>query len=368
MNRVIIKGPDFCAVTEDGNLVEYIPEEKNEKCGAILLGKTERLMPGMNCAFVNIGRKKNGFLPLDESSMSFSGEKVRSGEMIVLQIKKEETGGKGAYLTRDITIPGKYIILMPVNRYIGVSSRIRDEETIERLKRTGKEISEGRYGLVLRNAAAAAEIQDIRQEAESLHEVWIRITEQASCERKPGTLLYTGDHAQRLIEDYTACGIDRIIETEKTDPALQQQIRHALERIIRLPGGGNIVIDRCEAMTVIDVNTASADGRVSKERTVLETNLEACETIARQVRLRNLNGIILIDFIDMDSSTDRSLVLERLEKCFGTDRIKTVIHGYTSLGLMEMTRKRTRPSLYEHMSEMCRLCGGRGYILKEQEE
>ena len=368
MKRLIIKGPDFCAVTENGILTEYIPEEREDKCGAILLGKIERMMPGMNCAFVNIGRKKDGFLPLDENSNSFSGITVKSGDMVILQIRKEETGGKGAFLTRDISLPGKNILLMPMNRYIGVSKRIHDPAIRDRLKNTGEQISEGKYGIVMRNAAAYADPEEIRQEAENLYEVWLRISGQDAAGCRPGCILYKDDPVQRIQEDYAAAGIDGIIETDKEDATIRKQLKQALERTVRLPGGGNIVIDRCEAMTVIDVNTASAAGTTAKERTILETNLEACEMISRQIRLRNLNGIILIDYIDMDSDDDRSQVMERLKQCCSEDRIKTVIHGWTSLGLMEMTRKRTRPSLYEHMYELCSTCGGNGYILREQKE
>ena len=261
---------------------------------------------------------------------------------MILQVKKEEIGKKGAFLTRDVTLAGSLAILMPMNRYVGVSSRVQDPETRERLKKTGEEIAGGRFGLVLRNAAEEADAEAVGQEAESLFEAWQEIAEKAARGGKPGTVLYSDDPAERLREDYAAGGIDGITEATESDPEIRRQLKQAGERTVRLTGGGNIVIDRCEAMTVIDVNTASMAGKGSKERTVLETNLEACETAAQQVRLRNLSGIILIDFIDMDTETDRSLVLDRLGECFARDRIKTVIHGWTKLGIMEMTRKRTR--------------------------
>lgn len=342
MKRIIVKGPDFCAVTENGILVEYVPVNNGEQSGAILLGRTDRLMPGMNSAFVDIGRKKSGFLPLDENSGSFTGEKIRSGETMILQVKKEETGGKGAFLTRDITLAGSLTILMPMNRYIGVSSRVKDPEIRKTLKKTGEKISSGRFGLVIRSAAEEADEEAMTLEAESLYQVWQRIKDNAVLGGKPGTLLFSDDPAERLREDYAAGGIDGITEVNEPDPEIRRQLHQAGERTVRLPGGGNIVIDRCEAMTVIDVNTASTLTRGTKERTVLETNLEACDAIAQQVRLRNLSGIILIDFIDMDTETDQSLVEKRLSECFASDRIKTVIHGWTSLGIMEMTRKRTR--------------------------
>ena len=370
MLRKIIRGPGFCAVTEDGILVEYIPNDPSDQCGDILVGKTDRLMPGMNCAFVDIGRKKCGFLPLDEQSDSFTGKKIRSGESITVQIKKEETGTKGAFLTRDITLPGAMVILMPMNRYIGVSGRITDETVRDRLKKTGFRIAADRFGLVMRKAAEEADEEAVRQEAESLYETWLVTAELASKNGKPGSILFSGSIATRLLEDYARDGTDTVQteEMKETETDIVRQLRQAKERTIRLHGGGNIVLDRCEAMTVIDVNTASASDAGSKERTILETNLEACGIIAQQVRLRNISGIILIDFIDMNNETDRSMVMSRLTECFERDRIKTVIHGWTSLGLIEMSRKRTRAGIYDNLLRTCPVCGGNGYILREQEE
>lgn len=341
MKRKIIEGPGYCAVTENGKLTEYIPYEKADQSGVILLGRIDRMMPGLNCAFADIGRKKSGFLPAEEESGSFSGGKIRSGETVLLQIKKEETGEKGAYLTRDITLPGRTVIVMPMNRYIGVSGRIKDEEIRNRLKTAGAAVSQGRFGLVMRNAAAEAEEGEIRAEAEALFTEWEQILERARQGGKPGLVLRNDDPLTRLKEDYAAGGFETETAGPETEAEINRQLKQSAERTLRLPGGGNIVIDRCEAMTVIDVNTASFAGNGTKERTVVETNLEACDAIAQQARLRNLGGIILIDFIDMDEETDRSLVSERLAEGFSADRVKTVIHGWTRLGLMEMTRKRS---------------------------
>ena len=340
MKRQIIKGPGYCAVTEDGHLVEYLPTEQADHCGDILLGRIDRMMPGMKCAFADIGRKRSGFLPLDEVSRSFSGPPARSGELMILQIKKEEIGEKGAFLTRDIAFPGKLIILMPLNRYIGVSARISDQEMRDRLKKEGNEIAGGRFGLIMRNASAGIESEMVRLEAENLYKQWINAAEKASAGGKPGRIIWSGDPVEQIKADYAASGFEEIYASEKDNQEIRRELRQAAERKVMLPGGGNIVIDLCEAMTVIDINTASAGTGRTKRQNVLETNLEACGMIARQVRLRNLNGIILIDFIDMDEETDRSLVCEKLTECFSYDRIKTVIHGWTKLGLMEMTRKR----------------------------
>ena len=342
MKRQIIKGPGYCAVMEDGLLMEYLATEQTDQCGDILLGRVDRMMPGMKCAFVDIGRKRSGFLPLDEESNSFTGAPMRSGDMMILQIKKEENGDKGVFLTRDITLPGRLIILMPMNRYIGVSSRIRDGKIRESMKKTAAEIAHGEYGLIMRNAAAGADKDEIRQEAEKLYDQWLKISVQATEGGKPGGILCRGDPAVQIREDYAAGGYEEVPESDETNREILRQLRRAAERKLPLPGGGNIVIDRCEALTVIDVNTASEGTGGTKEQHVLNTNLEACRMIASQVRLRNLSGIILIDFVNMEMETDRSLVEKKLIQYFDYDRIKTVIHGWTRLGLMEMTRKRTR--------------------------
>ena len=345
MKRTIIAGTDWCAVTEDGRLMEYIPAGTESVSGSILMGRVGRLMPGMKCAFIEIGRKKNGFLPLDEGSITFTGGPVRSGETLLVQIRKEETGEKGAFLSRDISLAGSLVILMPMNRYIAVTSRIKDEAVRDQLKRTGKEIAGGRFGLVMRNAAAGADENEIREETETLFARWTEIERQAAQIGKPGTVFKQDTPLERLKADYIFGGYEISEETGEPGPEIKRQLKEASKRTLRLPGGGNIVIDRCEAMTVIDVNTASYTGAGSKEQSVTETNLEACELIAQQVRLRNLGGIILIDFIDMETETDRSLVSDRLAECFAADRIKTVLHGWTKLGIMEMTRKRTGKEL-----------------------
>ena len=366
--RTIVNGAGFCAVLENDLLVEYIPKDTEDQCSDIIAGKVNRLMPGMDCAFADIGRARDGFLPLREESASFTGGRIRSGEMQILQIRKEETGTKGAFLTRDITIPGRTVILMPMNRYIGVSSRIQDTEQRAELKKTGQEIAGNRFGLIMRNASAHASADEIRGEAEMLFERWNGVLLKAHEACRPGTVLFRDNLYSRLLEDYAALGIYDTVEMQEPDPMITRQLKNAADRQLRLPGGGNIVIDRCEAMTVIDVNTASAVPAENKEETLLRTNLEACELIARQVRLRNLSGIVLIDFIDMDRETDQGLVLERITDCFRADRIKTVIHGWTHLGLLEMTRKRTRAALMETCLQRCETCGGKGYILRGRTE
>ena len=337
MERKIIRFPEGCAVTENGRLVEYIDLNDESKSGDIILAKIDRMMPGIDCAFADIGRKRDGFLPLHENSQSFTGGPFRSGDRIAVQIRCEESGGKGAVLSRDLTIPGRYIILMPLNRYTGVSSRIADERERERLRSIGMEIAEGRFGVVMRASARHAEENAIRAEAETLSETWKNIQEAMKGVRNPGDTLCACDPVAGLLRDYGAA--EYAIEDEMT-PEIRRELDNSANRTVRLNNGGNLVVDRCEAMTVIDVNSADARIQENKEETVTQVNMEACSEVAVQVRLRDISGIILIDFIDMDKAENRKKIEEKLIESFSQDRRKTVIHGWTKLGIMEMTRKR----------------------------
>jgi len=317
----------FCAVTEESRLVEYISKDEPSEVGMILTGKVNRIMKALDCAFVDIGREKDGFLPLDEKILD--KEPIRSGDRVLVQIRKEEYGGKGAFLTRDLAVAGKHLMLMPANIHVGVSRRFAEENRAKQEER-GKKISRGEYGIVVRKAAEDEKDETLEAEWEALKEKWeiIRETGEMRTGAEEEILREYGDGAR-------ICRVDAL-------PAdLKRQKREAEGRKVRLPHGGNIVIDRCEAMSVIDVNSAGDAGREKRE-TVMETNLEACAEIAIQVRLRNLSGILIIDMIDMDDETDRERVMDELKKCFSRDRVKTVIHGWTRLGLIEMTRKRGR--------------------------
>ena len=348
MERILYVSEQFCAVSEDGRLVEYVPVRTEDRTGRILSGRIDRMMPGLNAAFVDFGGKKDGFLPLHENSQSFTDPDFRSGDEVLVQIRKEETGSKGAFLTRDLSIPGSYMIFMPKNRHIGVSARVGDPALRDAMVRLGRELSEGAFGLVLREAAAqilypegngspAASGEEalgiLREELERLRDEWRAI--QAG--RPPAHTL-----REELIRDYRTRGISRTEEVAALPENLKRQLREAENRTVRLPHGGNLVIDRCEALTVIDVNSASDAGDGNRRQTVLRTNLEACREAMIQTRLRNLSGILILDLIDMETDADRNTVQQALEEAFREDRVKTVIHGYTSLGLMEMTRKRSR--------------------------
>ncbi len=366
MDRKIWVLEEGCAVSENGRLVEYIREEDRTGAGDWFLGKVERLMPGLDCAFVDIGRKRAGFLPLKENSKTFTENcPLRSGDRILVQIRREETGQKGAYLSRDLVMPGRTVLLMPLNRHIGVSARITDGEKRTTLRELGQEIAGDSFGLIMRSASKHESEEAIRSEVSVLLEQWESIRQSGSAEGAPGTVFHSPGPEEQLRDFYEPRGNTVIVREKELNADLSRQLREARNRTVSLPHGGNIVIDRCEAMTVMDVNSAANAGRQGRRETILETNLEACREIAVQTRLRNLSGMLIIDFINMDTPEDREQVQSTLTAAFEPDRIKTVIHGWTSLGLMEMTRKRTAPDLYETDMNRCPVCLGAGYTAKD---
>ena len=384
MREIRIKSGDRqeLAVIEDGRLCEYILDDTTGAAAeAIYVGRVVRVMTGMKAAFVDIGQEKNGFLPLVERSQTCRAGRLQDGMTVLVQIKKQAQGTKGAFLTRDITLGGEYVIYMPMNHYIGVSSRVESDDDKEALRQLGKKLSVGAFGLVMRNAANDADEAVIAEELEQLKSAWETVAKAAPTAHVPSMLYRPRTQLDILLADYAPRGIDRIV-TDDTALTLPYPMEHrgdpmadvlhqrdkALERYVWLNCGGNLVIDRCEAMTVIDVNTAKNTGKRDLEMTIMKTNLEACAEIARQVRLRNLSGMILIDMIDMTTDEHRQAVLDALTEAFRADRIKTVIHGFTSLGLVEMTRKKSRQPLSDDWTTPCKACHGTGRVRINEEE
>lgn len=368
MREIYIRKADGMdiAVVEDGRLVEYLPADEDASAEAIYIGRVERIMPGMKAAFVNIGQERAGFLPLEERSVR-DLPKLQTGMSVLVQVRKEAHGEKGAFLSRDISLCGEYVLFSPLNSMAAVSSRIVKEKQRKALKELARDISGGEFGLIMRTASKNADETAIRVEVEELRARWECIRKAAPTAHVPSVLHQPRTTLDLVLADYHPRGIDRICVNDATmtemlsayapvtvmgdnlfDIAcISTQVLKALDRRVWLESGGNLVFDPCEAMTVIDVNTAKFTGKTALADTVLQTNLEACEEIARQVRLRNISGIIIIDMIDMVSREHHHVVLEALNKAFAADRVKTVVHGFTSLGLVEMTRKRTRPTLRE---------------------
>lgn len=358
------------AVLEDSRLVEYLPEEEAASAEAIYLGRVERVVPGMKAAFVNIGQDKAGFLPLEEHGAK-GLTKLQTGQHILVQVRKEAQGVKGAFLSREINLCGEYAILSPMTQLIAVSSRIAKDSDRKRLKALGAQIAQERFGLILRTSALETAEEALRAEVENLWITWQGVQKAAATAHAPSVVHAPRTLLDAVIDDYRPRGIDRIVTNDETlaqglqsvAPTLvmgdnlftvgriSNQLQNALERRVWLGSGGNLVFDPCEAMTVVDVNTAKFVGDRERGDTVLQMNLEAAEEIARQVRLRNISGIIIIDMIDLPSREQEQQVLRALEKHFECDRVKTVVHGMTSLGLVEMTRKRSRPPLREIMEK-----------------
>ena len=379
------------AVAEDGRLCEYLPEADLSQglTESIYKGRVERVVPGMQAAFVQLGLERNGFLPLAENSKTVVWPGLQSGQDVLVQVKREPVGQKGAFLTRDVTLAGQYVLLMPMNRYIGVSARVTEEEERQALHALGQEIAQEQFGLVMRQAAAQAQEEDIRQEAEALRLRWSDIARRAPTAHVPSVLERPRNFLERLLDDYLPRG-NTSLETNdqrlaeawasalpcryaasfrmRDVPGLTKQLERALKRRVWLPSGGNLVIDPCEAMTVVDVNSAKFTGKRALEDTVLRLNLEACEEIAAQIRLRNLSGIILVDFVDMTSEEHREQVAQALRQALEADRVKTVIHGFTSLGLMEVTRKRAGLPLRELMTTPCPACEGLGRVERSERD
>ena len=357
------------ALLEEKHLLEYYQENAEEASvvGSVMLGRVERVLPDVKAAFVKIGLKLNGFLPLKEAESyhkTCGNPSLMSGQDILVQVKKAPKGGKGAFLTRDIAFPGQYVLLMPKNRFVGLSKRIECAEDRQRAKRLGEEIAQDRFGVIVRHAALFVSEKEVLEEAEMLWQRWQEIENRAQYTKAPALMYAEAEMLDVLLRDYSA---RHEITCERGSEAWQharvdEQLSQALGRRVELPDGGSLIIDEREALQTIDVNS----GRLVKSQDgmslALMENLSAVDEIARQIRLRNLSGIILIDFIDMDTEAERQQVLEKLSLAVADDRVKNVIHGFTRLGILEMTRKRTGDSLRDLLTEPCGACRESGRI------
>ena len=359
------------ALLQDRSLLEYYQEnaEADGVVGTIFLGRVERVLPDVKAAFVKIGLSQNGFLPLKEAEsyhQTSGNAPLMSGQEILVQAKKAPKGGKGAFLTRDIAFPGQYVLLMPCNRFVGLSKRIEDASDRKRAQKLGSEIAQDRFGLIVRHAALFASAQAVAEEAESLWLCWQQIANAAKCRKAPAVMYTEPGMEEVLRRDYSARHeMETLADAEAWQRLrIDDQLKAALNRRVMLPDGGSLIIDEREALQTIDVNSGStvkAEGDLSL---AAEENLRAVPEIARQIRLRNLSGIILIDFIDMDSEKECQLVMNAMEEAVRDDRVKNVIHGFTRLGMMEMTRKRTGDSLRDLLTEPCGKCCETGRVMR----
>jgi len=397
------------AFVEDERLIEFFTnrDDKNRINGNIIKGKVENILPGMESAFVNIGRNKNSFLyvnDLREFEEKFLDgiknsdrpieEILRIGDEVVVQVIKEPRGTKGARVTTHYTIPGKYLVLMPNNDYIGISKKIKDEAERERLYGILADIKPNKVGVIIRTDALGKDELYFEREMEYLIKKWEEI--ESKMNKAPiGEVLYDDNNLiKRVVRDIFNNDVDELIINDenaywdiidyisafsdnslnlkvklytKEKPIFEEyniikELNQALSNTVWLKCGGYLVIERTEALVSIDVNTGKNVGTYNLEETVCETNMEAAKEIAIQLRLRNLSGIIIIDFIDMKVEDDKIKVLQALENALENDRIKNNIVHFTDLGLIEMTRKRVGNPLSNDFLEPCSECGGLGHV------
>ncbi len=395
----------------EGGILQEVHIEREAKrgiVGNIYKGKVSRVLPGMQAAFVDIGLEKAAFLHASDivphtecvaenEKQQFQvrdiSELVRQGQDIVVQVVKDPLGTKGARLTTDITLPSRYLVFMPGASHVGVSQRIDSESERERLKNVVSPFCDELGGFIIRTASEGADEHELAQDAAFLKRLWQKVIERRSKYKTKSMLYGELGLAQRILRDFVGTEISQVtvdsrivFETlkeftaefvpELTDKLFlyegnkpifdmydtENEIQRSLDRKVELKSGGYLIIDQTEAMTTIDINTGAFVGRRNLEETIFNTNLEATEAIARQLRLRNLGGIIIIDFIDMLQDMHRDRVMRSLEIELDKDRVKTNINGFTQLGLVEMTRKRTRESIEHVLCSGCPTCEGRGSV------
>ena len=399
------------AVLEDKVLVEHYVarESQTSLIGNVYLGRVQNVLPSMEAAFVDIGKGRNAVLYAGEVNWDALGagngprkieQVLKSGQPILVQVTKDPIGHKGARLTSQVSLPGRFLVYVPDGTTSGISRKLPDTER-SRLKALLKEIVPDGAGVIVRTAAEGASEEELTKDVERLTARWTDIESKVDQAPKNGTspqLLYgepdltlkvvrdlftedfaklvvSGDEAWDLVDNYVEHVAPDLAERLErysgndvfSDYRIDEQIAKGLDRKVWLPSGGSLIIDRTEAMTVVDVNTGKFTGSGGNlEETVTKNNLEAAEEMVRQLRLRDIGGIIVVDFIDMVLESNRDLVLRRLVECLGRDRTRHQVAEVTSLGLVQMTRKRIGTGLLEAFSETCDHCQGRGVVVQHE--
>ena len=401
------------AFLENGALVEFFIEKKNDNSmvGSIYKGKVARIVPGMDAAFVDIGLEKSAFLyvgdiildrmmyeEFEDAGFPIEAPEriegvLEEGQELIVQVSREPIGQKGTRVTSKITLPGRLLVLMPSTEHVGVSRRIEQEDERKRLATVLKEICPKGFGIIARTASEGKTKEEMEGDLDFLRRVWESVQDKARHVRAPSILHQDLGIIFRVIRDLHSHNLKRIVVDDgyiyeriqeflkellpeqgceityfdEKDPifevyGIEIEISKLLQKKIWLKSGGYIVLDYTEALTVIDVNTGRYLGKKDLEDTILRTNLEAVKEIAYQIRLRNIGGIIIIDFIDMERKESREMVFQSLMEALKKDRIKTFAYPISEIGLVQLTRKRTRHNIVTLLSEVCPTCDGSGYV------
>lgn len=382
------------AVVEDGRLSEIHIEKQSQSnsCESLYYGRVQSIRASLHAAFVDIGEEKNAFLPLEESVG------IKCGDMLIVQAAaRQENDDKGLRITTKINLAGRWTVIVPGETGVHISKKVKDPSVRTELLRIAERIRPEGCGIIIRTASADITEELLEEEAASLYERWMLAKKRAVGMIKPGMLLRSETLSERLIRDLrdifkvttnSVYEYARLAEMQKHALIdnltvielyaekntllfdafnIESQIDKALKKRVWLPCGGYLVIDLCEALTVIDVNSGKMTLGSELEETALKVNLEAAEEIARQIRLRDLGGIIIVDFIDLMKRDNRQLLIRHMKEAVLRDRTPVVIEGMTRLGLMEITRKRVRNSLHKHMQSSCSYCSGRGEVICAEE-
>lgn len=398
MKRILVDSEEYgtrIGIVEDGVLVELVYEQKNSMpiVGNIYAGKIMNVLPGMQAAFVDIGQDKNAFLYYgDNKDEKGNVIKPKSGSEVLVQVEKAGIGKKGSVLTRKISFPGKFIVVIPNDSRIGISKKITDPEERQRIKNVVREgLPEG-YGVIVRTDGEGKSDETYKKEIERLIKRSEDVLNRSKYAKAPALLYTDANGVVKVVRDFFHRDIDEIVANSTEDYELlkklcqeldipeskiklhddgtslfgayyvEGQAKAAFNKQVWLKSGGFLIIEQTEACVVIDVNTGKYTGKADLGKTILKTNLEAAEEIARQLRLRNLNGMIIVDFIDMKSEQDRQAVQKKLEEAVSKDSLQTIVVGMTELGLMQLTRKKKRESLMHLMTRACPCCGGSGRV------
>ncbi len=394
------EGLSKVAILEGATLVQYYTSESSKKSnvGNIYLGKVKNILPGMEAAFVSFGEEKNGVIYVGDIENSLKNSKIenllKQDQEILVQVVKDAMGEKGARLTGQISLPGRYLVLIPNSKTKGISRRLSDSER-DRLDKIIRKIKPENFGVIVRTAAEGVSENSLKIDIEKLVEEWNIVNSYKSGDA-PKIIHQEPDVSIKVVREHLNSTFKKVLIDKKdhfeeiknyvsdTSPEIldslelyqdqialferyhiEDQIKKALDRKVWLPSGGHLIIDRTEALTVIDVNTGKFVGKNSLEETVYENNLEAAEEIARQLRLRDIGGIIVIDFIDMESTKKQQNLLNKFKQELAKDKTRTQVFEISRLGLVEMTRKNVAAGLIESFSEECENCSGRGLIIKD---